>query len=306
MLISHKILDALLGRDARYAIPPIPGEAALRPRTAALLASAEKFDFGSLPFERDPTRVGSWTIPKLSDDERDFWHQGLLPLPAPLCWFEFTLGGSRSGLLVAEHGTKWILQRIDVTLDRHILHDALHLVADRADPGLRVAFHGNPEGAEWLKKQTIPGLDLRTHAENMYLAIYMVLMINSRTTEVRRESAPDRLNKKRAAAGKTPLVAHRVVTIVPTRFHDHAEAEARGTHRSPRLHWRRSHLRHYEEHTPSSVWAPAATHDGRVGWWVVVIPRMLVSRAELGEVSHEYRVRGEVRYKENSDEHSAV
>lgn len=76
------------------------------------------------------------------------------------------------------------------------------------------------------------------------------------------------------------LIAHHLIDVLRSE-------DAGGTHRSPRLHWRRSHLRHYDHNTPRAQWAPTKVHGGKTGWWIAAIPRMLVGKAELGEVSHE-------------------
>lgn len=122
------------------------------------------------------------------------------------------------------------------------------------------------------------------------LAIYMTMMLSSRTTEVRYEAPPEKLNRARMKRGNTPLPAHRIVTIVPGKYIDQGDAQG-GTHRSPRLHWRRSHRRHYPNRVPSAVWLDSEQHKGVTGWWVGIIARQLVGLAKDGEVSHEYFVR---------------
>jgi hypothetical protein len=100
-------------------------------------------------------------------------------------------------------------------------------------------------------------------------------MLNSRSTEKRTvEGGP------KPSGNRHPLPAHTVVTIVPKRFVGERPDGERGTHASPRLHWRRSHLREYK--------APSGEVYHRI-----VIPRCLVGKDELGAVTHTYRVRRE-------------
>lgn len=75
------------------------------------------------------------------------------------------------------------------------------------------------------------------------------------------------------------LPSHTTVTIVPQRFIDEArEADGtKGTHASPRIHWRRSHVRTYNRGLPNER--------------KIVIARQIVGRRELGEVTHDYVVR---------------
>lgn len=103
------------------------------------------------------------------------------------------------------------------------------------------------------------------------LAVYLTLMLNSKSSEVTTSPAPKALNAARTKRGHTPLADHRIVTIVPKNY-SHVKGADGIDRRSPRLHWRRSHLRKLP--TGKSI----------------VIARMLVGKAELGEVSHEYRI----------------
>jgi hypothetical protein len=104
------------------------------------------------------------------------------------------------------------------------------------------------------------------------LMTWLTLMLNSRSTEKTRTVPPGKPISRRAARGAALLASHTVVTIMPGAYLA-AQRRLGGTHRSPRLHWRRSHIRRLA--------------SGRE----IIIPRFLVGRAELGEVSHEYRVK---------------
>jgi hypothetical protein len=104
------------------------------------------------------------------------------------------------------------------------------------------------------------------------LMTWLTLMLNSRSTEKTRTVPPGKPISRRAARGAALLASHTVVTIMPGAYLA-AQRRLGSTHRSPRLHWRRSHIRRLA--------------SGRE----IIIPRFLVGRAELGEVSHEYRVK---------------
>lgn len=299
MLIVHKIIDALSGvQRKKYSLLKVPGLSQQVCKTVAeRLTAAEKFDFGPVPLERDPRMDGAWIIPKLTADEEEFWRLGLLPLPAPLCWYELELGGTRSGLLIEERGARWAVQRVDF-VSRHIAYDGVTRVTDREEvgskDGIRVRLVGAQETLDWFERHSedTPQISPKQIAEDMVLALYLTLMINSRTTERQPALIPRALNASRSARGRTPLADHLIVRIVPEQFRAEALAEGQRHHRPPRLHWRRSHARHYDRRVPSAVWSEALEHDGRKGWWVTVIARQLVGRAELGEVSHEYFIQG--------------
>lgn len=77
-------------------------------------------------------------------------------------------------------------------------------------------------------------------------------------------------NRKRIESGKVPLHSHRIVTINHTTTV--MGIGTIGTHASPRLHWRRGHVRRYR--------------SGVERW----IAPTLVGCAERGIVTHDYRV----------------
>lgn len=80
--------------------------------------------------------------------------------------------------------------------------------------------------------------------------------------------APSALNKKRALTGKPPVKSFNVVDLARRHRSDSA---ACGTHRSPRLHFRRGHWRNYE------------TQKTWIRW-------TLVGNPDLGFVDKRYRI----------------
>jgi hypothetical protein len=271
MLIAHKLVDVLTGRSRHPSIMELPGAIKSdRARIAAMIEKAEKFDFGHLMLEKNADE--SYKLPELTADEREFWASGLIPLPFPLCWYEFTLGESRSGLLITQDDSKWFIERLDFN-DQHVLFDEIGTEIDRdktAHSGeIEVILVGNKTILDLMKQGDFL---IRAHfGASGPLAVYLTLMLNSKTTQVRTEHAPPKLQRAQVRRGHTPLPDHRVVRIVPDEYL-HEQGPGGVTRRSPRLHWRRSHLRHLP--------------NGNV----IVIARMLVGKAELGEVSHEYRI----------------
>lgn len=296
-LIAHRVIDALLGADPKYPMMPAPGiTEEMRLRTSTMIREAQKFDFGALVCEPQPEKgPGVWELPSLTEDEREFFRLGLIPLPYPVCWYEFVLGGWRSAILVYEKEAGWHLERFDLVQENEVLYSGvvvkcnLATAAPKGEPGSwEATMGGNHQFMRVVEKANM--LEHYHFGSELPLAAYLTLMLNSKTTEVEFQEAPKKLNKVRQKKAREPLPDHRIVRIVPARFQYEKDPLTGGTHRSPRLHWRRSHLRHYDHHTPNSQWAAHAWHQGEEGWWVAVIPRMLVGRAELGEVSHEYRI----------------
>jgi hypothetical protein len=273
-LFVHKLVDAI-DRGELVTQPGTRQQEVALLRRASL--AAEKFDFGLLPLEpfSEPTNpfLFQFKLPQLTEDERMFWREGLVPLPAAVCWFEFKLQepGERSALLVTDDGKSWTVERIDVVEDR-ITYDGVISVTDRGnDEGAHqtLYFRGNRTIIDKVVKSE--SLCSRLYGSAFLLSVYLCLMLNSRTTESAVEVPPERLNHARVKRGCAPLAQHRVVTIAPARYYDHGDGPS--DRRPPRLHWRRSHLRHLK--------------SGKR----IVIPRFLVGRADLGEVTHEYRVK---------------
>lgn len=301
MLVAHHVIDILTGAKKNPPLMDLPGVTPEdRTRAATMIYNAQKFDFGHLHLEPLDESAGTWKLPQLTEDERDFWMEGLIPLPYPAVWYEFTLNRSRSGLLIWQNGdddSMWLVERIDYT-ERALLFMGIVSILHRTrstKEELRIEIAGNVELYKSMTEAAVARPDLEyVTGSNIntaaMLAIYMTLMLHSRTTEIEPGPPPPaKLNRKRVSAGRAPLSEHRIVRIVPERYRVAAQTEAGGTHRPPRLHWRRSHLRHYDHHTPRSKWAPAAVHAGETGWWIAVIARQLVGRSDLGEISHEYR-----------------
>lgn len=258
MILQPYLLDVLRGRvtpDDFLVASGVP-----RREMARLLSEAEVFDFGGLHLEPSERGLPAYDVPRLTDEEEGFFAEGLIPLPAPVTAFEFQVAGHPRYLILVVDGEEgWEATRME---DGLITGTWIRKTPDD-DPTAHFV---------WGPPSTEPkDLEKVTYGANLGMAKYFSLMISSKTTEVRRvEGGP------REGSNRHPLPAHRVVTIVPTRFR--TDGDAGGTHASPRLHWRRSHLREYK--------APSGEVYNRV-----VIPRHLVGRADLGEVSHEYRVK---------------
>jgi hypothetical protein len=277
-MIAHKIIDALRGKPRgldvgvpkRLGPADIPAYRTWCTNTADEIAKAEKFEFTSCPLEPDVTGK-RFSYPGITRDEQEAWHARMLPLPAPVCWCELPMGDSRClGLLIAEAGDNWVVQQVIVGAGLvRVAEHRIRLVHDRAlrPSDLSHSVHRfdglvlPPEAAK------VPEED------SGGLVLYLTLMIGSRSTAISSVTAPAKLNAARIKRGLTPLPDHRIVRIVPEEYIRASREEAGlGTRLPPRLHWRRSHIRHI------------------AGDRKVLIPRCLVGRPELGTVSHEYRV----------------
>lgn len=285
MLVAHKVIDAMLGLSNKYKRMDVPGVGREQLiRIAETIMDAEKFDFGALMLEKlsaEDAPKGAWKAPSLTEDEQDFWHQGLIPLPAPTCWYEYTLGECVTGLLVHNEpdSPDWYAERVDFIPKQNLmLVDAVQVKVTRfkewrimAPEKLQMMAGGNDVFLQQMQNSKT-FMEMNVDAI-IPMALYLTLMLNSKSTETSPARIDEPVNKKRRRKGLTPLPEHRIVRIVPERYQ--YERNPDGTlsdRRSPKLHWRRSHQRHLA--------------SGQI----VVVVRTLVGRAENGTVSHEYRI----------------
>lgn len=309
-MMLPKLIDDLEGRVKRSSLIKLPGSETMVPDFVSLAKKAEKFQFGEIPLEEHPTELlmgrPTWSTPEITTVEHEAWDQGLIPLPAPLCWYEYRLGREPSGFLVIGEPGNITIQRADYNPETGGVFTGVFVNANRE--GLRKHFE-NPKCESYgeytvrAPKETLAWIDEMRHrgaqkvlnfAADHYLAMYLTLMLSSLTTEVvKSEPAPPKLNKAREKRGDCPLLDHHIVTLVPGRFLERGPGQGGGTHASPRLHWRRSHKRHLEKEPTAgrAVWMPNEVHRGKAGWWVTLIARQLVGVAERGTVTHEYNVK---------------
>lgn len=103
--------------------------------------------------------------------------------------------------------------------------------------------------------------------ERQIMAICVSLEAEVAETEVIR--APHKLNAAREKRGELPVMDHHIVSLA--RRVRAIGPSAGGTHRSPRLHFRRGHWRHYDDYKTWIRWT-------------------LVGNPELGFIEKEYRL----------------
>lgn len=273
-----------------------------------LMRVAQIYDFGDLhlePGERDDNHdLRGVQVPELTAVEKEFWKEGLLPMPAPVCWFETVINGLRSGFLIKEHTNGPAVQRVEFNKTGLLISGCwVHAFTSSKLPGQAMATtHYHSVGPHKYSLQFVRRFyDLETDEltavglSGAYsLMQYLCLMLNSRSSELRKVLPPEKLNKARVKSGKLPLRKHTIVTIVPTRFRREMPQRERKPGepmwRMP-LHWKSSHLRHFDHATDNSRFVERCICCGRENVYVTLIPRFLVGKREFGEVTHEYRVK---------------
>jgi len=308
----HKIRDAIAGRREKFLC-----DHGTRKQEITLLSdslgSAECFDFGTLPLEvadtslyddsPEPDNKKLFALPDLTLDERMWWADGLIPLPAPVCWYEYQLPQSqarrRFGLLVCdiEEGVKneTAVMRVERGADDTFYFDGVLFTVPRenlrGDSGnLTVKTYGNQDIIETIRKERGEMAVIHLFGASVMLGIYLTLMLSSRSTEIAWARTPPKLARAQIHRRETPLPDHRVVNLVPQRYRIAVPGQG-GHHRPPRLHWRRSHLRHFDHQTEGAKWLEHVVWRDKTGWFVTVIPRFIVGLADHGKLTHEYKVR---------------
>lgn len=302
MIHAHRMIEMLRNYASNGIGPPIneitdPKQPGL---FANLIEVAEKFDFGPLVLEKDLSGPHKYKLPDLTDVEWDVWGQKLITLPSNPSWFKYELNGVRSALLVystenEEEQDRWCVVRFE--LAPRLWWDAVMVAVKRESQK-----HNDYTRAEmhscWIKTNLLTDDEKRMlWGDQTHMSIYLTLALASKTTEKKAVKAPTFTNKQRAKKGKAPLPAHTVVRIVPYRYISESQREAGRTHASPRLHFRRAHIRVFDHRTPGSTYVDGYIAGRKVTGWVVPIAQTLVGKAEDGEVSHEYFVENENKLK---------
>lgn len=281
----HHVIDHVRGRHV-----PIGPEA--RDEFLSLTAQADCYLFEQVPLDQVDEDLFSYPFP--TKTEKEFFIERLIFFPAPVCWFEYQDPFGRTGLLIDARSPQVLRVNAIVMRENNSLLFGwgvwIEMLWSDIYSGV-CKMTGDPLQCAKMRRirERDPDFE-QVLCNRLSLALYLTLMLNSRSTQIGPPiGAPPTLNKAREKRGRAPLPAHRVVTIVPKIYVDQ-EPSGLNPHRSPRLHWRRSHLRHFENPTPNSKHLAEHVHQGRAGWYVVQVPRCLVGKAELGEITHEYRV----------------
>lgn len=299
----HHIIDALKGnKDSEYnlAVPNINPSYKIAfiewmDATAKRIKESQHFVFENLPISVDGS--GGMNLPGLTKEEQDMFSMGLLPLPFELCWFEVPFREEEQGseilcylLEETDSGFMAIPFRI---IDGNKDVKAIQITGERWEvvkgiPGEaapNIHFYDTFGGAgvmDMARMEMGMEVDQKTLMKGeVGLISYLLLMLSSKTTEFYTNEAPTKLNKRRRAKGKAEIPEHRVVSIIPRKavreYRDQEKGTAQsGARSSPRIHWRRSHLRQLS--------------NGKS----VVVARALIGYRvdpEREKVSHSYKVK---------------
>jgi hypothetical protein len=230
------------------------GEMEAARRGAAYIEASQKFSFYGAIEERN--------FSYLTDFGRDMLSSGAANFPHEKTYFEFGCRAGETDMVCAMWGGT-----DDPTVFAYVSRDfgrswcpagAIHLTA-----GETVSVYLDLVAEE---KEIVP---FTYGLRDIFYAC--IALLASTSVTVAEEVVSEAINRKRLAVGKSPLYSHTVVTINHNRLNRAGGGD--GTHASPRLHWRRGHVRHYR--------------SGAVSW----IAPTLVGCADRGIVTHDYRVK---------------
>lgn len=210
-----------------------------------LIMGAAKFDIRSLLAE---------DLAPNAAFSRELEAEGLLHLPFPQCWFEWDI---EPGHTIAGIGC-------DDTETGRILFSSL------------VRVQGNGWSNWDYIERALPDHNdaLTEHVEMVCRAALVIL--NSRSAEKTEIHPSAQINRQRERGAAPPLFSHTVVEIRGIVLGRSGEITGR-THRSPRMHWRRGHLRHFRN------------AEGEV-YRITPIAPMLIGSDKLGKIEHDYMV----------------
>jgi hypothetical protein len=181
--------------------------------------------------------------PAIDVEEIEFIASGLVPLPHDKFWLETkvarTDGGPPLHLMWFVWQTEGYFQAIPLSLNGDTL--VVH--------GMIIDFDRNRDASQTLRltdmlNQNLSKNFLLEYVLHAEFICYFLIMINSRSTTVELQQAPPKLNKARLKSGKAALRDHRAVTIIPHGLKRQSKHNESGSLRSsPKIHWRRSHIR---------------------------------------------------------------
>lgn len=217
-------------------------------RDAMSIANAHKFDFSSWPSET--TALSN----VLLETGQQMMDAQIATLPYPDVVFCHRIGHDKGAM-----------EEVHLVQERRVggetvltvrAYQKLIGLAPWFFCGFTAFFRYKATGTEWETEwiaDPVQALDPEIVARNPgfahgYVSAHVCFFISalaalsSRGPEIRTLPAPAKLNKQRAKKGKPPLFEYRIVEIPAW-----AKAKAEGlggTHASPRLHWRRGHVRH--------------------------------------------------------------
>ena len=235
MIMLHKVIDAITGAA------PNGYKEWVDFTRSYISASAfmHVFDFGE---------VDNRYFSDCSDDAALCFSEGLLCLPYDNCVFEsnthFTTGTFKSIYIINSDGhNSWRIGQIQVGEDKdNISPPMFEVILSRNSSGHTTYAS---EFFEWVTARggIPPGYsNHENHVRQIAgMVMSLAMLLNTNGVNIERIGAPEKLNRARAKKGRTPIPAYNIVKIKP--IQESTIENKGGTHTSPRIHYRRGHIR---------------------------------------------------------------
>lgn len=226
---AHKFVDALNHvKDAPRLLIMDRSLPRVESIYAGLILASEKFEFGNL-FSK-PEEGKELDVPMLTPEEYELWIKNEIVVPSPTCWYEFQIQDETVGLLVSDTGEQLIVKRFSYTNKHNV--ESVNMVPVRYGrqkngTGDTLIFFDGRTPAEqqfsatvWEKVKKLAAensfdMDTQYGAMSIRLALYLTGRI-SKPSPRTFNMAPEKLNKKRMNAGKSPLFAHQFIDLAQT------------------------------------------------------------------------------------------
>jgi hypothetical protein len=170
----------------------------------------------------------------------------LFQLPFPICYYEFSFVDYIYNVIVSIAEDKVIVSHGFVEQDKDFIayvgsesfENNGKISSDDHTHFLNPRYEFGPE--VWDEEKAMKYFfDAMTTG-----VLSLTSLLNAQGVETIRTPAPDRLNKHRVAAGKYPIKENNEIRIRVGKQLRYVSGNEVGNHASPRMHWRRGHIRH--------------------------------------------------------------
>lgn len=195
-----------------------------------------------------------------------FAADGLLRLPYPLSFFEFTALGRGMAVMASE--------------DEHGFKAVFFWINNRGKPvaAERYMYYEYSSGLAWIRNvstddSALPDIgneEKKGFFTMLGAVLFFCIVIGCSNTEFQEHRPSEKLNKKRQRKGNCPLFTYKTLTLTDD-GRQGLKNEPSGTHESPRVHLRRGHIRRLQ--------------SGRMTW----VQPCVVGDHNRGVVDKDYR-----------------
>jgi hypothetical protein len=246
----HKIIDGMATGETRYPFPKPPGSFTgpivdlEMSKLRSGLSMAHGFDISTITTTFCDALLGTAI---------EAFHEDMLPLPFDIVLFNF--GGivkdksiAVCDLVVKSYHGFTIQQIIRVDNAWLIMPWATCIYTGKnLDKGGVVI-----NKLEFASEHKLVDANLGQATHSAQRVLQSLVCLETKHVRITDEAAPENLNKAREKRGACPISGHKIVTI-DTSSAVVEMSDRSGTHASPRLHWRRGHVRRLPDGNKTKV-----------------------------------------------------